>query len=129
MAFAGAGHFELLEGKALHPLLEGATETRAGREGPWQGALPLQALAALATSSPPLRSCILHSIQQLLPTMLAASVDNEHNQQMLVGALHMLRYKLAPFSSTEGDVAKSIGLSLLTGIVQLTTVSLVEQTQ
>lgn len=123
-ASAGADHLDLLEKAALGPLLEGATETRAEQQGNWQGALPLQALATLATPQYHLRTCIVTSIQQLLPALLAAAINNEHNQQMLVGVLHILCHKLAPFAEKEGEIAKSIGLDLLTGMVQLTAVSL-----
>ena len=56
--------------------------------------------------------------------MLAAALNNEHNQQMLVGVLCVLRHKFAPFAEQEGEMAKAIGLDLLTGMVQLTAVSL-----
>lgn len=120
---ADAGHISLLKARALEPLLEGATETRAGQQGPWQGGLPLQALAALAMPRSPLRSHILSSIQQLLPAMLAASVSHEHNQQMLTGVLHAVRHKTAPFADSERGVAASISQDLFSGIVQLTKVS------
>ncbi len=112
----------MLEQHALEPLLEGPTETTAGQ---WEGALPLQALAALATPGCKLRGRILSSFQQLLPTMLAASISNDYNQQMLVGILHVLRHKLAPFTQGEGDAATAVAMDLLTGMIQLTTVSLV----
>lgn len=122
LPFAGAGHSKLLEQRALEPLLESATQTRPGQQGPWQGALPLQALAALAAPSSLLRRHILSSMQQLVPAMLAASIGNEHNQQMVVAMLQVIRHKLAPFAEEESEAAGSLGLNLLTGLVQLTTV-------
>ncbi len=117
---AAAGHTDLLEQDALDTLLEGATETSTA--GHWQGALPLQALAALAASASRLRGRIMSSIQQMLPAMLAASISNHHNQQMLVGVLQAIRYKLAPFAQSEEDVAAAVSLDLLTGMRQLTMV-------
>ena len=109
-----------MEEGAIDSLLEGATETTTA--GQWRGALPLQALTALATPGSRLRGRVLSSIQEMLPTMLAASVSNQHNQQMLVGVLHAIRHKLSPFAESEGDVAAAVALNLLTGMVQLTTV-------
>ena len=117
---AAAGHSKLLEEVALEPLLAGATETTAGQ---WQGALVLRALAALATPGSHLRSRILSSIRQMLPTMLAGSVSNSHHQEMLVGVLRVLRHHMAPFSPAEGEVATAVGMDLLTGVIQLTMVS------
>ena len=123
LPFADAGHTKLLEQRALEPLLHEATEKSPGQQGPWQGALPLQALAALAAPSSHLRRHILSSIQQLVPAMLAASIGHEHNQQMLVAMLHVIHHKIAPFAERESEAAGSLGLNLLTGIVQLTKVS------
>lgn len=120
---ADAGHTKLLEQRALEPLLHRATETSPGQQGPWQGALPLQALAALAAPCSNLRRHILSSMQQLVPAMLAASIGDEHNQQMLVAMLHVICHKLAPFAEKESAAAGSLGLNLLTGVVQLTKVS------
>ena len=92
------------------------------QQGPWQGALPLQALAALAAPTSHLRKHILSSMQQLIPAMLAASIGSEHNQQMVVAMLHVIRHKLAPFIDRESEAAGSLGLNLLTGVAQLTTV-------
>ena len=58
----------------------------------------------------------------MLPTMLAASVSNQHNQQMLVAVLHAIRHQLSPFAESEGDVAAAVTQDLFTGMVQLTTV-------
>lgn len=117
---AAAGHTDLLEEDALDALLEGATETSTA--GQWQGALPLQALAALAAPASRLRGRIMSSIQQMLPAMLAASISNQHNQQMLIGVLEAVRHKLAPFAQSEEDVAAAISLDLLTGMRRLTMV-------
>ena len=119
-ASAAAGYTKQVEEGAIESLLEGATETTTA--GQWQGALLLQALTALATPGSELRGRVLSSVQEMLPTMLAASVSNQHNQQMLVGVLHAVRHKLSPFAECEGDVAAAMALDLLTGIVQLTTV-------
>lgn len=113
---------KLLEQRALVPLLESATERNPSQQGPWQGALALQALAALAAPASHLRRHILSSMQQLVPAMLAASVENEHNEQMVVAMLHVIRHKLAPFGDKETEAAGSLGLHLLTGTSQLTTV-------
>ncbi len=117
---AAAGHTDLLEEDALDALLEGATETSTA--GQWQGALPLQALAALAAPASRLRGRIMSSIQQMLPAMLAASISNQHNQQMLIGVLEAVRHKLAPFAQSEEDVGAAMSLDLLTGMRQLTMV-------
>ena len=117
---AAAGHTDLLEQDALDALLDGATETSTA--GQWQGALPLQALAALAAPASRLRGRIMSSIQQMLPAMLAVSISNQHNQQMLIGVLEAVRHKLAPFAQSEEDVAAAISLDLLTGMRQLTMV-------
>lgn len=119
---AGAGHVKLLEQRALAPLLTSATETSSGREGPWRGGLPLQALAALATPASHLRQHILSSIQHLLPAMLADSISNEHNEKMTAAMLHVISHSLAPFGEEESAAAASIGLDLLTGVAQLTLV-------
>ena len=117
---AAAGHTDLLEQDAIDALLEGATETSTA--GQWQGALPLQALAALAAPASRHRGRIMSSIQQMLPAMLAASISNQHNQQMLVGVLEAVRDNLAPFAQSEEGVAAAISLDLLTGMRQLTMV-------
>ena len=117
---AAAGHTDLLEQDAIDALLEGATETFTA--GQWQGALPLQALAALAAPASRHRGRIMSSIQQMLPAMLAASISNQHNQQMLVGVLEAVRDNLAPFAQNEEGVAAAISLDLLTGMRQLTMV-------
>lgn len=122
LPFADAGHTSLLERRALAPLLESATETNPPQQGPWQGALALQALAALAAPTSHLRRQILSSMQQLVPAMLAASIGNEHNQQMVVAMLHVIRHKLAPFADQETEAAGSLGLNLLTATLQLTAV-------
>ena len=62
-------------------------------------------------------------MQQLVPAMLAASIGNEHNQQMLGAMLHVIRHKLAPFADRESEAAGGLGLNLLTGVLQLTTVN------
>ena len=113
---------KLLEQTALAPLLERATERSSSQQGPWRGALPLQALAALATPTSHLRTLILSSIQQRLPAMLAASIGSQPNQQMVVAFLEVIRHKLAPFADKESEAAGSIGLNLLHGTVELTTV-------
>jgi len=64
----------------------------------------------------------MSSIQQMLPAMLAASISNQHNQQMLIGVLEAVRHKLAPFAQSEEDVAAAISLDLLKGMRQLTMV-------
>ena len=126
LQLADAGHMSLLEQGALAPLLESATATNSSQQGPqqgpWQGALALQALAALAAPALHLRRHILGSMQRLVPAMLAASIGNEHNQQMVVAMLHVIRHKLAPFADNETEAAGSLGLNLLTATLQLTTV-------
>ncbi|KAL3149263.1 hypothetical protein ABBQ32_002080 [Trebouxia sp. C0010 RCD-2024] len=117
---AGAGHAKLLEQRALAPLLTSATNISSGQGAPWRGGLPLQALAALATPASHLRLHILSSIQNLLPAMLAASISNEHNEQMLAAMLHVISHSLAPFAEEESTAAGSIGLDLVTGVAQLT---------
>ena len=117
---AAAGHTDLLEQGAIDALLDGATETSTA--GKWQGALPLQALAALAAPASRLRGRIVSSIQQMLPAMLAASISNQHNQQMLIGVLETVTHKLAPFAQAEEDVAAAMAVDLLTGMRQLTMV-------
>lgn len=119
---AGAGHAKLLEQRALAPLLTSATNISSGQGAPWRGGLPLQALAALATPASHLRLHILSSIQNLLPAMLAASISNEHNEQMLAAMLHVISHSLAPFAEEESTAAGSIGLDLVTGVAQLTLV-------
>ncbi|KAA6427990.1 MAG: MMS19 nucleotide excision repair protein [Trebouxia sp. A1-2] len=118
---AAAGHTDLLEQGAIDALLDGATETSTA--GKWQGALPLQALAALAAPASRLRGRIVSSIQQMLPAMLAASISNQHNQQMLIGVLETVTHKLAPFAQAEEDVAAAMAVDLLTGMRQLTMAS------
>ena len=54
--------------------------------------------------------------------MLAASVNNEQNQQMLVGTMQVVRNELAPFAAEESMLAAAIAQDLLTGTVQLTLV-------
>ena len=93
------------------------------QQGPWQGMRPLQALAALAAPFSHLRRRILSSMQQLVPATLAASIGNQHNQQMVVAMLHVICHKLSPFAEKESEAAGSLGLNLLTGIVQITTVN------
>lgn len=129
LCFTDAGYSELLEKHALQPLLEGMTEITAGQQEQWQGDLPLQALAALAAHKSHLRSHIMSSIQQMLPTLLAASVGSTHNQQMLIGILDVISHKLAPFEDGEGEVATAVAVDLLTGVLQLTKVGFVPQSR
>lgn len=92
------------------------------QQGLWQGTPALQALAALAAPASHLRRQILSSMQRLVPAMLAASIGNERNQQMVVAMLHVICHKLAPFGDKETEAAGYLGLHLLTGTWQLTTV-------
>lgn len=117
---ADAGYGDLLQGSALGPLLAAATEV-SGQEGQWQGALPLAALTALCKPASSLKSVVLQNVKQMLPTLLASSVDSHPNQQMLVGVLKMLNEKRI-VAGQSGMLAHGIALQLLTGVLQLTKV-------
>ena len=75
-----------------------------------------------AQDTMPLRGRILSSIQQLLPTMLASSVSNAHNQQMLVATLQTFRNLLGECKPNDAPVATAVTTDLLTGMEQLTKV-------
>lgn len=118
---AGADHSALLMSQALPPLLTAATAIEE-QSGQWQGALPLAALTALCTSSSHLRQPILHSMQQLLPALLAAAVGSNQHEQMLLGVLHMLRGQLQASAVPDSMLASDVARHLLTGVLQLSKV-------
>lgn len=118
---ADADHSALLMSQALPPLLTAATAIDE-QSGQWQGALPLAALTALCTSSFHLKQPVLHSMQQLLPALLAAALGSNQHEQMLLGVLHMLRGQLQNSAVANGILACDVARHLLTGVLQLTKV-------